>query len=499
MQNLDIRPNLDPYALAKELSNKHMINGAFCSAHSGDTFDVVNPATGIKIAEAADGNEADVNKAVEAAVVAQRAWAKLDARDRGRIVSEAARKLNDHAEELARLIALESGKALRTECRPEGLVTADVFTFFGGLASEIKGETVPLKASALTYTVREPIGVVAAIIPWNVPLLLMAFKVAPALVAGNAVVVKSAEETPLGVLRAVQIMNTVLPPGVLNILSGDGPSCGGPLAAHPDVKKVTFTGSVETGKIIYRAAAEKIIPVTLELGGKSAMIVMADADLDKAVEGAVSGMRFTRQGQSCTAASRMLVHESLYEAFVQKLKSKVDTLKMGDPLDEATDIGTVISKQQFDKVQSYITLGEKEPGATAHRCSAVPTAPELTKGLFIQPVIFTGVPAASRVAKEEIFGPVTCVIPFSDHEVAIQIANDSDFGLAATVWTNDLKIALNAANTLEAGLVQINQNQVAGPNISYGGVKQSGLGKELSLESMLEHFTHKKTVIVNLE
>lgn len=499
MNNADLRPNLDPAALAKEMSNRHLIDGKLCPAASGRAFDIVNPATGLKIAEAADGNEEDVNRAVENSATAQQAWARLDVRERGRLVGEAARKLQDHAEELARLVALESGKALRTECRPEAMVTADVFTFFGGLAPEIKGETVPLKASALSYTVREPLGVVAAIIPWNVPLLLMAFKVAPALVAGNAVVVKSAEETPLGALRCVQILNTVLPPGVLNIVSGDGPSCGGPLAAHPKVRKVTFTGSVETGRIVYHAAAEKIIPVTLELGGKSAMIVMADADLDKAVDGAVAGMRFTRQGQSCTAASRMLVHESLYEIFLEKLKAKVNGLKMGDPLEEATDIGTVISRQQFDKINAYIGLGEDSAGATAHRCSEMPSAPELAKGLFIRPVIFTGLQADSRLVREEIFGPVTCVMPFSDSDEAIRIANDSDFGLAATVWTNDLKIALNAVNKLEAGLVQINQNQVAGPNISYGGVKQSGLGKELSLESMLEHFTHKKTVIINLQ
>ncbi|RJG04139.1 aldehyde dehydrogenase family protein [Noviherbaspirillum sedimenti] len=496
---MELHPNLDPAKLALELSGKHLIDGVFCAAASGRNFDVVNPATGKKIGEAADGNVEDVDRAVKAAVTAQRAWGKVNARDRGKILSDAARKLSDHAEELALLVALESGKALRTESRPEGNATADVFNFFAGLASELKGETVPLKSTALTYTVREPVGVVAAIIPWNAPMLLMAFKIAPALVAGNAVVVKSAEETPLAVLRVIQILNAFLPPGLLSIVSGDGPGCGGPLVAHPAVRKVTFTGSVETGKIIYRAAAEKIINVTLELGGKSAMIVMADADLEQAVEGAVSGMRFTRQGQSCTAASRMLVHASLHDVFVEKLKARVNALKMGDPLDEKTDIGTVISRPQYAKILSYIASGKAEKGAVAHICAAMPTDSKLAEGLFIQPVIFTGVPTTSRLIREEIFGPVTCVIPFSDVEEAIRIANDSDFGLAATVWTKDLKIALNAANTLEAGLVQINQNQVAGPNISYGGVKLSGVGKELSLESMLEHFTHKKTVIVNLE
>ncbi len=339
---------------------------------------------------------------------------------------------------------------------------------------------------------------VGAIIPWNVPMMLMALKIAPALVAGNAVIVKSAEEAPLAVLRACQIMNQVLPAGVLNILSGFGPECGAPLVAHPVVKKITFTGSVETGKIVSRAAADKLIPVTLELGGKSPMIVCADADLDRAVAGAIAGMRFTRQGQSCTAASRIFVHDSLHDAFVQKLKAAVDQLKMGDPLDEATDIGTIISPGQFEKVKGYIDHGRASPGATAHACSALPADPALKKGLFLQPVIFTGLGNDSRLAREEIFGPVTCVIRWTAFDEVIAMANDSDFGLAATIWTRDLKTAMQATQRLEAGFVQVNQNLVVQPNLSYGGVKQSGLGKEASLEAMLEHFTHKKTVIINM-
>jgi aldehyde dehydrogenase (NAD+) len=328
--------------------------------------------------------------------------------------------------------------------------------------------------------------------------MLMALKIAPALVAGNSVVVKSAEEAPLAVLRACQVMNQVLPPGVLNILSGYGPECGAPLVAHPKVGKVTFTGSVETGKIVYKTAAEKLIPVTLELGGKSPMIIMGDADLEKAVAGAIVGMRFTRQGQSCTAASRIFVHETIHDAFVEKLKAKVDAMKMGDPLDEATDIGTIISKQQFEKVQSYIKIGEESPGTKALRCSAMPKEKKFEKGLFVQPVIFTGVSNDNRVAREEIFGPVTCIIKFKEYEEVIRQANDSEYGLAASIWTKDLKTALNAVHRLEAGFVQVNQNLVVQANLSYGGVKSSGLGKEASLESMLEHFTTKKTVIVNM-
>jgi acyl-CoA reductase-like NAD-dependent aldehyde dehydrogenase len=328
--------------------------------------------------------------------------------------------------------------------------------------------------------------------------MLMALKIAPAMVAGNAVVVKSAEEAPLAVLRVCQIMNQVLPPGVFNILSGMGPECGGPLVAHPKVGKVTFTGSVETGRIVYKTAAEKLIPVTLELGGKSPMIVCADADVDRAVQGAVVGMRFTRQGQSCTAASRIYVHERVHDAFVAKLKAKVDAMVMGDPLNEKTDIGAIISRTQFDKVQSYIKIGRETPGATAHECSAVPSDPRFKDGLFARPVIFTGLPRDSRVAREEIFGPVTAVFAWSDYDEVIAAANGTEYGLAASIWTRDLKTALDATRRLEAGFVQVNQNLVVQPGLSYGGTKQSGLGREASLEAMLEHFTYKKTVIINM-
>jgi acyl-CoA reductase-like NAD-dependent aldehyde dehydrogenase len=377
-------------------------------------------------------------------------------------------------------------------------VLADVFTFFGGLGSELKGETIPFHPDQLIFTQREPIGVVAAIIPWNVPLLLMALKIAPALVAGNTVVVKSAEEAPFGVLRVAQLLQQILPPGVFNLISGDGPGAGGPLVAHRDVKKVTFTGSVETGRIISRAAAEKLIPVTLELGGKSPMIVMGDADLDLAVAGAVTGMRFTRQGQSCTAASRILVERPLVERFVAALKAKVDAMVMGDPLDERTDIGTIISARQLGTVRRFLDIGRATPGAEALECSAMPTDPRFAEGLFVRPVIFLGLDRESPVFKEEIFGPVTMIVPFDTYDEAIELANDSDFGLAATIWTTNLHRALDAAQRLEAGFVQVNQNLVVQPQLSYGGVKTSGLGKEASLEAMLEHFTHKKTVLIRV-
>ncbi len=490
-------PTLDEKALATALSGHHYIGGRFVPPRSGKSFAVVNPATGQQVGQAAEGDAADVDAAVQEADRAQKAWAKVPARKRGALVGQCAALLNEHKEELARLIALETGKALRTESRVEAGVVADIFEFYGGLGGELKGETVPFAPNVLSVTVREPLGVVGAIIPWNVPMLLMALKVAPALVAGNTVVVKSAEEAPLTVLRICELLNRVLPPGCFNMLSGFGPECGAPLVAHPLVKKVTFTGSVEVGRIVAKGAAEKLVPVTLELGGKSPMIVFADCDFEKTVMGAITSMRFTRQGQSCTAASRIYVERPIFDRFVTALAAKVDAMVMGDPLDEKTDIGTIISTDQFDKVKTFIDEGLATSGATGRACSAMPTDPALKKGLFIRPHIFTNLPNESRLVQEEIFGPVTCIFPFDDAETVLAQANGTEYGLAASLWTNNLTVGLDLAHRLEAGLVQINQNLVVQANLSYGGVKSSGLGKEASLESMLEHFMHKKTIMVN--
>ena len=491
-------PTTDERLLARALSGVHLIGGKFVPAKSARTFPVVNPATGEQVGSAAEGDAADVEAAVAAAAAAQKEWARVPARKRGALVAKCAEIITTHVEELGRLIALETGKALRTESRVEANVVADIFAFYGGLGSELKGESVPFNPDVLSVTVREPLGVVGAIIPWNVPMLLMALKVAPALVAGNAVVVKSAEEAPLAVLRICELLNRILPPGLFNMLSGFGPECGAPLVEHPKVRKVTFTGSVEVGRIVATAAAKKLVPVTLELGGKSPMIVFDDIDLARAVDGAITSMRFTRQGQSCTAASRIYVHDKVFDAFADALAKRVDAMVMGDPLDERTDIGTIISKDQFAKVSKFIEEGKATAGATGRACSAMPNDPKLAKGLFIQPHIFSGLSKASRLVREEIFGPVTCLFRFSDWEAVLAEANDSDYGLAASVWTNNLKVGLRMAHALEAGLVQINQNLVVQANLSYGGVKSSGLGKEASLEAMLEHFMHKKTIMVNM-
>jgi acyl-CoA reductase-like NAD-dependent aldehyde dehydrogenase len=481
------------------LSSKGMlIGGQWVESASGARLTVENPAKRAPIAEVPRANSADVERAVAAGAKAYAEWRKVAPRERGKMLLRIAEAIQARAEELARTIALETGNALRTQARGEANMTADIFRYFGGLASELKGETLPLGEQVLSYTRREPLGVVGAIIPWNAPVMLAALKIAPALCAGNTMVMKAAEDAPLGVLLMAEICQQFLPPGVLNVLTGFGEECGGPLANHPGIAKLSFTGSTEVGKIVMRAAAERIVPVSLELGGKSPSIVYPDADQDWAVDGIIAAMRFTRQSQSCTAGSRLFLHEDIFDSFLGKLEKKTTALKIGDPLDEKTDIGTIINNKQFTKVCKYVDEGLKRSDAKLVFGGLPPKTGPLSEGYYALPTVFADRSNDWRLAREEIFGPVLVAIRWSDEAEAIRMANDSHYGLAAYVWTHDIGAGLRTAHAIESGWVQVNQGGGQVPGMSYGGYKQSGIGREFSLEGMLDSFTQRKSVTVNL-
>ncbi|MEH2474469.1 acyl-CoA reductase-like NAD-dependent aldehyde dehydrogenase [Nitrobacteraceae bacterium AZCC 2161] len=475
-----------------------LIDGNRVPALSGETLPVENPSRRQMIATVPRAGADDVDAAVQAANRAFTKWKLVPPRERGRILVAIADAIEASHEELARKIAEETGNALRTQARPEVKISADIFRYFGGLGSELKGETLPLSHDLLSYTQREPLGVVAAVIPWNAPFMLAAVKIAPALCAGNTIVMKSAEDAPLAVLALAEICARHLPDGVLNMLTGIGPECGAALMNHPAVAKLSFTGSTPVGKLFMEAAAKRVLPVSLELGGKSPSIVFADATDDWVIDGIISAMRFTRQSQSCTAGSRLFVHQSIYESVIERIATAVSKLSIGDALDEETDIGSIINERQYTRVCNYVADGIAQPGARLV-CGGLPDeAMRAKSGYFVRPTIFAQGANDWRISREEIFGPVLVAIPWTDENEVIKMANDSHYGLAAYVWTHDIGKALRAARDIEAGWVQVNQGggQLLGQ--SYGGYKQSGLGREFSLAAMLDSFTQTKNITINL-
>ena len=482
------------------LKEKMLIDGAWADSTSGGFLPVENPARrGSVIAEVPRGAAEDVDRAVKAAAKAFKAWKTLPPRDRGKLMLKIADVLEKEAEDLARTLSLETGNAIRTQSRGEIASTVDLFRLYGGLSGEQKGETVPLGEQLLCYTRREPIGVVGGIIPWNAPVVLGALKITMALTAGNTLVLKPSSEAPLAVLKMARICSEFLPKGVLNVVTGTGGECGEAIARHPLIAKLSLTGSSDVGKSIMAAAAERIVPVTLELGGKSPQIVFPDADDDHVVQSVINGMRFTRQGQSCTAGSRLFLHASIFDPFLQRVITKLRALKIGDPLDETTDIGAIINRKQFDQVCAYVRDGIGQKGAKLALGGLPPTEGPLGQGYFMEPTIFTHIQNDWRIAREEVFGPVLVAIPWQDEGEVIQMANDSHYGLAAFVYSHDVGRALRTAHAIESGWVQVNQGLGIISGTSYGGFKTSGMGREYSLEGMLDSYTQRKTITVNLQ
>jgi len=472
------------------------INNEWRDAAGGKTLEVVNPATEEVIAEVASAEKSDVDAAVAAARAAfDGPWGKLSARERGRLIWKIGEKLMERADEMARLETLHNGKPIFESRQIEIPAAAECLEYYAGWADKIMGETIPVKGNYLTYTLREPIGVVAAIVPWNFPLLLAAWKVAPALACGNTVILKPASQTPLTALALGDIAIEVgLPPGVLNVVTGPGASVGQALVEHPGIDKIAFTGDTTTGKSIMRGAAETLKTITLELGGKSPNIVLSDADIDAALRGVAIGI-FYGKGEVCAAGSRLLVDTSIKNEFIDKLAARTKKMVPGDPLDPKTRFGSVSSQKQMETVLRYIAAGKSE-GATLV-AGGGRTDIGTGKGYFVQPTVFADVTQDMTIAREEIFGPVLAAIEFADLDEAIAKANDTQYGLAAGVWTRDIKKAHYVARKLQAGTVWVNTYNVYDTAAPFGGYKQSGFGREMSAHA-LQHYTQVKSVWVDL-
>jgi aldehyde dehydrogenase (NAD+) len=475
---------------------QNYINGEFRDSSNGKTIDVVNPATEEVIAQVPASTKEDVDAAVQAARAAfEGPWSKLSPRERGRLVYKLGERLMERADEIATLETLHNGKPIFESRQIEIPAAADCLQYFAGWADKIHGETLPLKDNYFTYTLREPIGVCAAIVPWNFPLLLAMWKVAPALAMGNTMVLKPASQTPLTALAFADVAREVgLPPGVLNVITGGGSSVGQAIVEHPGIDKIAFTGDTSTGKGIMKTAADTLKKITLELGGKSANIVLADADVDAAIRGAATGI-FYGKGEVCAAGSRLLVDTSLKNEFIDKLAARTKKMVPGDPLDPKTRLGAIASKGQLERVLKYVATATKEGGTLVAGGERADIG--TGKGYFMQPTVFADVTSSMTIAREEIFGPVLAAIEFADIDEAIATANASEYGLAAAVWTKDIKKAHYVARKLQAGTVWINTYNIYDTAAPFGGYKQSGFGREMSMHA-LEHYTQVKSVWVDL-
>jgi aldehyde dehydrogenase (NAD+) len=473
-----------------------LIGGKWVDSVSGKTFPTLNPATGETICQVAEGDKADIDLAVKAARKAfeEGPWRKMSARDRGALLHKLADLIEKNAEELAALETLDNGKPLRDSLHVDLPMTVQCYRYYAGWADKIHGKTIPVSGPYFCYTRHEPLGVVGQIIPWNFPLLMQAWKWGPALATGCTIVLKPAEQTPLTALRIAQLAQEAgIPDGVVNVVPGYGPSAGAALSSHKDVDKVAFTGEYTTGQLVMEAAAKSNLKrVSLELGGKSPNVVCADADLDAAVEGAYFGL-FFNQGQCCCAGSRLFVEEKVHGPFVEKLVKKAKSQKVGDPFDMATTQGPQVSQEQCDRIMGFIEAGKKDGAKLLTGGKKLGE-----QGYFIEPTVFDEVKDEMKIAKEEIFGPVMNILKFKDINEVIKRGNQTFYGLAAAVWTRDIKKAHQIANGLRAGTVWVNCYDVFDAAAPFGGFKMSGFGRELG-EYALELYTEVKTVYVNLD
>ena len=478
---------------------KMLIDGEFVSSASGKTFDTINPATGEVIVKVYEADKADIDKAVKAARNAfEGPWKKFTPYQRQQLLLKLSDLIEKNSEELAQLETLDNGKPINESRAVDVPFTVEHFRYYAGWATKIHGETLPVSnGNYFTYTLREPVGVVGQIIPWNFPLLMAAWKIAAAISCGNCVVLKPAEETPLTALRLAElVMEAGFPKGVINICPGFGETAGAALSSHMDVDKVAFTGEYTTGREIIKASAGNLKRVSLELGGKAPNIVFTDGDIEEALKGCM-GSVFFNQGQVCCAGTRLFIEKPIYEDFVSRLSDRARKLKLGPGLCEETQMGPLVSEDQLKRVTSYLDIGKKE-GAKAVCGGDRAKDGDLSRGYFVQPTIFSNVNNKMRIAQEEIFGPVVSAIPFKDVDDAVFQGNDTTYGLSAGIWTKDIKKAHAVARALKAGTVWVNCYNVFDSAAPFGGYKQSGFGREGGIHA-LELYTQIKTVWINLD
>ncbi|MGA8857193.1 MAG: aldehyde dehydrogenase family protein [Candidatus Bathyarchaeia archaeon] len=477
-------------------TSKFFVNGKWTAGSSTETFELRNPATGDVIGRVPRATKDDVREAVEVGRRALEAasWRDMEQTKRGKLLMQIAALMRQNFDELAKLETLNQGKPIR-ESKGDVAWAVRAFEYWAGAADKIEGETIPVTPNRLTYTLREPVGVTAHIIPWNYPLALAARSIAPALAAGNTIVAKPAELTPLTLLKIAEYaQKSGIPDGVLNVITGSGSVAGRKLVSNHGIDSITFTGSTETGQQIMETASKNVTPVLLELGGKNPNIVFPDADFQKAVQMAKYAI-FTNAGQMCWAGSRLFLHYEIYEKFLTELKKQTELIKIGPGQDEKTELGPLVSKDQKERVLNYIKSGS-EDGARLITGGTVPEEQTLRKGYFLKPTIFTDVTATMKIGCEEIFGPVLTVFKFKSVEEVVQMANDTKFGLYAGLWTNDLKLSQRLVNQLQAGVVAVNDYLVAYPQTPFGGYKDSGIGYESGLQA-INHYTRIKSVTVN--